>query len=144
MIAKLAKFRGHWAVLCSMAIALLFFIIPRSGEARAGHFLSQNAPSELQTDLAQLDSYRSSRNLAALESAVESDSVKWQGRKRDLFVQYMKHACSLLSSYDLGNQPRQASLLNKYALSVLTSGELGLKDRVQFVEFLSQDPLITD
>jgi hypothetical protein len=131
-------------LLSAIATALLLFIVPGSGAERTDHDVRRDVNSELQADLQQLDSYRVSRNLAALESAVASDSVKWQGRSRDLFIRYLEHACSLLSSYDLGNQPRQASMLNKYALSVLAGGDLALRDRVQFVEFLAQDPPVTD
>lgn len=127
-----------------MAASMLILLALGSGAARTEYFVIQDANTELQADLKQLDSFRQSRNLAALESAVESDAIKWQARNRDLFVRYMEHACGALSSYDLGNQPLQASLLNKYAISVLTSGDLTLRDRVQFVEFLAQDPPITD
>jgi hypothetical protein len=104
----------------------------------------QNPDNELSQDLAKLDSFLSNRNLAAIDATVSKESAKWQQRDRPSYITYMSKACSLLSSYDIGDLSRRASLLSQYAISVLTSGDLSLHDNVQFVSFLMFDPLVID
>ena len=104
----------------------------------------QHVPLELQRDLTELDSYLSYRNLDTLQAVVDRQSAKWQKKDRGSFILYMSKACSLLSSYDIGDISRRASLLSQYAMGVLASGDLSIKDQVQFVEFLMFDPLRMD
>jgi hypothetical protein len=101
-------------------------------------------PGDLQRDLAELDSYLSYRNLDTLERVVEEKSRKWQSEDHKSFILYMSKACTLLSSYDIGDMSKRASLLGQYAMRTLASGELPLEDEVQFVEFLMFDPLKID
>jgi len=56
----------------------------------------------------------------------------------------MLKVCSLISSYDWRDESRQSLLLSRYAISAVTSGDLPLKEYVQFVEFLALDPIVLD
>src|SRR5437016_2131165 len=105
---------------------------------------AQKSDDELRQDIAKLDSFLSNRNLDAIEATVDKESAKWQEKDRPSFILYMTKACSLLSSYNIGEISRRASLLSRYAISVLTSGDLPLHDNVQFVGFLMFDPLAID
>jgi hypothetical protein len=49
-------------------------------------------------------------------------------------------ACGQISSYDYPDRSKQATLLSRYAISVLSSGSLSLEERLPFVEFLGLDP----
>jgi len=104
----------------------------------------QASGNELNQDIAKLDSFLSNRNLDSIETTVDKESAKWRERDRPSFIIYMTKACSLLSSYDIGDLSKRASLLSRYAISVLTSGNLPLEDHVQFVSFLMFDPLVMD
>src|SRR5260370_34302087 len=104
----------------------------------------QNSDKELSQDIAKLDSFLSERNLDSIEVTVNRESAKWREKDRPSFILYMTKACSLLSSYDIGDLSKRASLLSRYAISVLTSGDLPLHDHVQFVSFLMFDPLVID
>lgn len=104
----------------------------------------QNSNDELRQDIAKLDSFLSDRNLDSLQATVDRESAKWQEKDRLSFILYMTKACNLLSSYDIGEISKRASLLSRYAISVLTSGDLPLRDNVQFVSFLMFDPLVID
>jgi len=104
----------------------------------------QNSDKELSQDIAKLDSFLSERNLDSIEVTVNRESAKWREKDRPSFILYMTKACSLLSSYDIGDLSKRASLLSRYAISVLTSGDLPLHDNVQFVSFLMFDPLVID
>ena len=104
----------------------------------------QTSDNDLNQDIAKLDSFLSSRNLDSIQITVDKESAKWRERDRPSFIIYMTKACSLLSSYDIGDLSKRASLLSRYAISVLTSGTLPLEDHVQFVSFLMFDPLVID
>jgi hypothetical protein len=104
----------------------------------------QGAQIDLHRDLVELDSYLAYRDLDTLESVVNRKATEWQEKDRNSFIAYMSKACSLLSSYDVGDISKRASLLSKYAIRVLTSGDLPLRDQVQFVEFLMFDPPTLD
>jgi hypothetical protein len=104
----------------------------------------QNSDNELSQDIAKLDSFLANRNLDSIEATVDKESAKWRERDRLSFITYMTKACSLLSSYDIGDLSRRASLLSRYAISVLKSGNLPLHDQVQFVSFLMFDPIVID
>jgi hypothetical protein len=104
----------------------------------------QTPDKELNQDIAKLDSLLSDRNLDSVEVTVNRESVKWQEKDRESYITYMFKACSLLSSYDIGDISKRASLLSRYAISVLTSGDLPLHDQVQFVSFLMFDPIVID
>ena len=125
--------RTGLAVLCLLLAATPVFGTP-----------TQKSDDELGQDIAKLDSFLSNRNLDSIEATVDKESSKWREKKRPSFILYMTKACSLLSSYDIGEISRRASLLSRYAISVLTSGELPLHDHVQFVGFLMFDPLVVD
>lgn len=103
-------------------------------------FQSSSASAELTKDLEQLDLFLSNRDLHFIEATVHRTSAKWKERDRASFLGYMLKACSLLSSYNIGDMSDRASLLSRYAISVLTSGDLPISDRVQFTEFLMFDP----
>lgn len=100
--------------------------------------------AELDRDLAELDALRESRDLDSLEKAINHDSPKWKARDRQSFITYMFGACGEISSYDYSDKSKQATLLTRYAISVLSSGPLSLEERVPFVEFLGADPLNID
>jgi len=104
----------------------------------------QDSDTELSQDIAKLDSFLSNRNLDSIEATVDKESAKWREKDRPSFILYMTKACNLLSSYDIGDLSKRASLLSRYAISVLTSGDLPLHDNVQFVSFLMFDPLVID
>jgi len=108
------------------------------------HASGQNSDNELRQDIAKLDSFLSDRNLDSLEATVDRESLKWRESSRTSYITYMTKACSLLSSYDIGDISKRASLLNRYAISVLKSGDLPLRDHVQFVSFLMFDPIVID
>jgi len=112
--------------------------------ALEGLTFAQKSDSELSQDIAKLDSFLADRNLDSIEATVNKESAKWQERDRPSFIIYMSKACSLLSSYDIGDISKRASLLSRYAISVLLSGDLPLRDNVQFVSFLMFDPLVID
>jgi hypothetical protein len=105
---------------------------------------AQNPDNELSQDIAKLDSFLSNRNLESIEATVDKESAKWRERDRPSFITYMTKACSLLSSYDIGDMSKRASLLSRYAISVLTREDLPLEEHVHFVEFLMFDPLVID
>jgi hypothetical protein len=100
----------------------------------------QNSRDELDTDLAKLDALRESRDLDSLETVINRESPKWKARDRQSFLAYMFGACGEISSYDYPDRSKQATLLTRYAISVLSSGPLSLEERVPFVEFLGLDP----
>jgi hypothetical protein len=104
----------------------------------------QSSAAQLQDDLAKVSSFLSSRDLDSLEAVVNVESAKWQRRDRQSFLIYMYKVCSGVSSYDFGDQSKQSLLLGRYAISVLTSGDLPLKEQVKFVEFLALDPIVVD
>jgi hypothetical protein len=126
--------------LATAALSVLLAFIPAS-LTRASN---QNSDNELRQDIAKLDSFLSDRNLDSLEATVDKQSAKWRETDRSSFIIYMTKACSLLSSYDIGDVSKRGLLLSRYAISVLTSGDLPLRDQVQFVSFLMFDPLIID
>lgn len=130
-------------IVGSSMLLILLRPFATSGHDWQGSTQVQISSSELQEDLKRLNSFRSSRDLESLEAVVNRDSAKWQ-TNRQSFVTYMSGACSLLSSYDLGDESRQALLLSRYAISLLTSGELPLMEEVKFTEFLTRDPLVID
>jgi len=105
---------------------------------------AQIPDNELSQDIAKLDSFLSDRNLDLIEATVNKDSVKWKQRDRPSYITYMAKACSLLSSYDIGDLSKRALLLSRYAISVLMSGDLSLHDDVHFVSFLMFDPIVID
>lgn len=105
---------------------------------------AQNSDDELRQDIGKLDAFLSNRNLDSIEATVDKESAKWLRKDRPSFILYMTKACSLLSSYDIGEISKRASLLSRYAISVLMSGDLPLHDNVQFVSFLMFDPLVID
>jgi hypothetical protein len=105
---------------------------------------AQNPDNELSQDIAKLDSFLSNRNLESIEATVDKESAKWRERDRPSFITYMTKACSLLSSYDIGDISKRASLLSRYAISVLTREDLPLEEHVHFVEFLMFDPFVID
>jgi len=98
----------------------------------------------LDADLAKLDALRESRDLDSLETAINRDSLKWKARDRQPFLAYMFEACGEISSYDYSDKSKQATLLSRFAISVLSSGPLSLEERVPFVEFLGLDPVKID
>jgi len=122
-----------------LTIAALCILIPLVTVA-----FGQTSDNELNQDIAKLDSFLSSRNLDSIQITVDKESAKWRERDRPSFIIYMTKACSLLSSYDIGDLSKRASLLSRYGISVLTSGTLPLEDHVQFVSFLMFDPLVID
>jgi len=103
-----------------------------------------NSSVDLQQDLSELESLRQSRNLDSLEAIINRDSVKWRNRDQKQYFKYMFGACSLLSSYDTGDTSKRALLLNRYAASLLGSGNLTIEENIQFVEFLALDPPVID
>lgn len=119
-------------------LSLLIVVAPVLGNA------SQNSDDELRQDIAKLDSFLSNRNLDSIEATIDKESAKWREKDRPSLIIYMTKACSLLSSYDIGDLSKRASLLSRYAISVLKSGELPLRDHVQFVGFLMFNPLVVD
>jgi len=104
----------------------------------------QASSPELEKDLADLDSFRTTRNLESLEAIVGRDATKWKKRDRQFYQAYLFGVCGLLGSYDLGDQSQQALLLGRYAILALSGGDLDLKEQIRFVEFLAQDPLQVD
>src|ERR1700724_3111071 len=97
----------HWLQALLRVTVSLVILVPAftaSGHIRQGAVHVQDWRLELQEDLARLDSFRSSQDLDALEAVINRQSVKWQKRSRQLFVEYMLRACGLLSSYRLGDQ----------------------------------------
>jgi hypothetical protein len=124
--------------LCFLVPLVLFMPAPQS------LVFGQTSDKELNQDIGKLDSFLSNRNLDSIEATVDKDSAKWRERDRPSFIIYMTKACSLLSSYDIGDLSKRASLLSRYAISVLTSGNLPLRDHMQFVSFLMLDPLVID
>jgi hypothetical protein len=126
------------AALCILIPLVTFMSGPQSVA------FGQASDNELNQDIAKLDSFLSNRNLDSIETTVDKESPKWRERDRPSFIIYMTKACSLLSSYDIGDLSKRASLLSRYAISVLTSGNLPLEDHVQFVSFLMFDPLVID
>ena len=129
-------------------VASTLFLIGTQPEAtvHAGKRLPQEqyVGGGLQGDLAELDSYLSYRDLDTLQGIVDRKSQKWRNEDYSSFIVYMSKACSLLSSYDVGDMSKRASLLSGYAISALTSGNLPIKDQILFVEFLMFDPLKID
>src|ERR1700693_3432146 len=75
---------------------------------------AQIPDNELSQDIAKLDSFLSDRNLDLIEATVNKDSVKWKQRDRPSYITYMAKACSLLSSYDIGDLSKRALLLSRY------------------------------
>jgi hypothetical protein len=75
---------------------------------------------------------------------VNRNSVKWRKRDQKQFVKYVFQACSLLSSYDIGDTSKRALLLSQYATSVLRGRNLNTEENIQFVEFLTLDPPVMD
>ncbi len=122
------------------ALYILFALLP----ALETLTFAQNLDNELQQDIAKLDSFLSDRNLDSFQATVDNESAKWRETNRTSYIVYMTKACSLLSSYDIGDISKRASLLSRYAISVLKSGDLPLRDHVQFVSFLMFDPIVID
>ena len=114
------------------------------GQTGQGSIQVQDWNTELQKDLLELESIRASQDVDGLEAVINRESLKWQKRSHQLFIEYMLRASALLSSYKIGDQSKQALLLNKYAISVLTIGNLSLEQNVQFAEFLTEDPITID
>jgi hypothetical protein len=136
----------RWGLPLHLAFTLL---LVQGGPAATVHSETrlaqeQEVQNDLHRDLVQLDSYLAYRNLDTLESVVNQKATEWQEKDRNSFIAYMSKACSLLSSYDVGDISKRASLLSKYAIRVLMSGDLPLSDQVQFVEFLMFDPPTLD
>jgi hypothetical protein len=125
-----------------LTIALPILLTSKSG--LTAYSSGQNPDNELSQDIAKLDSFLSTRDLAAIELTVNEESAKWRQRDRASYTVYMSKACGLLSSYDIGDLSKRALLLSRYAISVLTSGDLLLHDNVQFVSFLMFDPIVID
>src|ERR1700720_1323014 len=132
------SFRGWRSAIATLPI---LFMLMLALEALAS---GQSSHDELSQDIASLDSFLSKRDLDSLEVTIDRASAKWQAKDRISFIAYMSKACSLLSSYDIGDLSKRASLLSRYAISVLMSGDLQLRDQVQFVSFLMFDPLVID
>lgn len=132
------------ALLVSLFLLVLLGPLTASGKNTEKSSQMQATSPELEKDLADLDSFRVSRNLESLEAIVKRDVTKWQKRDRQSYLTYLFGVCSLLSSYDLGDQSQQALLLGRYAVLALSGGDLSLKEQIQFVEFLAQDPLKVD
>jgi|GEM_PF-2189287 len=135
-----------WALPLQLILTLLLM---QDGPAAAVHTETrlpqrQEIQDDLHRDLFELDSYLSYRDLDTLESVVNRKATEWQEKDRNSFIAYMSKACSLLSSYDVGDISKRASLLSKYAIRVLKSGDLPMRDQVQFVEFLMFDPPTLD
>jgi hypothetical protein len=126
--------------LAIAALWIFFTFVPPPQSVAFG----QSSDKELDQDIAKLDSFLSDRNLDSIEATVDKESAKWRERDRPSFIMYMTKACTLLSSYDIGDLSKRASLLSRYAISVLTSGDLPLEEHVHFVEFLMFDPLVID
>jgi len=124
--------------IATVCILLTFMPTPQS------LVFGQSSDNELSQDIAELDSFLSNRDLDSIEATVDKQSAKWRERDRSSFVIYMTNACNLLSSYDIGDVSKRGSLLSRYAISVLTSGELPLEEQVRFVEFTIFVPLVTD
>ncbi len=122
------------------AVCILPTLIPAPPYVGFG----QSADDELSQDIAKLDSFLSNRNLDSIEVTVNRESAKWREKDRPSFIIYMTKACSLLSSYDIGDVSKRGSLLSRYAISVLTSGDLPLKEHVRFVEFIMFVPFVID
>jgi len=131
---------GGWQLTIAAALSIFLTLTPGLPTLA----FAQNPDNELSQDIAKLDSFLSNRDLASLEATINKDSVKWQERDRPSFIVYMSKACSLLSSYDIGDLSKRASLLSRYAISLLMSGDLALHDHVQFVSFLMFDPMVID
>ncbi|MET0622682.1 MAG: hypothetical protein ABW250_06875 [Pyrinomonadaceae bacterium] len=149
MVNSPLKQRARRRWLRPLAAASLALLILAWAPAPRGHGRQEPARvekwmSELQKDLTGLEAFASSRDLDALEAVVNRDSAKWERRSRQFFVEYMLKACGLLSSYSIGDQSRRSLLLSRYAMAVLKGGGLPLREHVQFVEFLTQDPLAID
>jgi hypothetical protein len=137
----------HTWAKTNLAILMLWAVLGVfAARAHAGQELAQveNSSRELQEDLAKVDSFLSTRNLDSLEAVVDRESTKWQKRNRQSFLTYLLKICSVLSSYDWSDESRQSLLLSRYAILAVTSGELPLQEYVQFVEFLTLDPIKVD
>jgi len=131
-------FRSSGTIRSISALLMLAVLDPQ------GEF-AQDPASRLNADLAALESARSTKDLDAVERLVQRDSVEWQGKDRQSFMTFMFAACSILSSYDLGDQNRQTLMLDKYATSALAAGDmLSIREQVEFVEFLTRDPIGLD
>jgi hypothetical protein len=104
----------------------------------------QQQKSQLDADIAKLDSLRSTGNLNAIRAQIDGDSAKWRSTDRNAFLVYMYRACGELSSYDIGDLSQRALLLGEYSTLVLQSGDLPLPQYVRFVEFLGFDPPVMD
>jgi hypothetical protein len=104
----------------------------------------QSPDEELAKDITKLDSFLSDQNLDSFEATVDIESAKWRKRDQRSFNKYMFKACSLISSYAIGDISERAEALSRYAVSVLSAGDLPLRENVEFVEFLMLDPLTID
>jgi len=139
--------RTHTWAKTNLAIPILSTVLGVFAmSAHTGQELAQveSSSRELQEDLAKVDSFLSTRNLDSLEAVADRESTKWQKRNRQSFLTYLLKICSLLSSYDWSDESRQSLLLSRYAILAVTSGELPLQEYVQFVEFLTLDPINVD
>jgi hypothetical protein len=121
------------AVMCFIACAYC-----------ARGFAQAETNPQLEGDMARLDALRSTSTLDSIRTQIDKDADKWRKLDRNAYVQYMLRACGTLSSYDIGDTTQRALLLSEYSMSVLASGELPLQEQVQFVEFLSLDPMAFD
>ncbi len=125
---------------CRFLITLLICLVVRGGTDGPIYSAAQANNAELSADLEHLDSLASSRDLHAIEVTIDKQSAKWKERERSSYLAYMSKACSLVSSYNIGDMSDRASMLSRYAISALTSGDLTTEERVQFTEFLMFDP----
>jgi len=121
-------------------LSTLFALVTVPGTLAGG----QSPDEELAKDIAKLDSFLSNQNLDSLEATVDIESAKWRKRDQGSFNKYMFKACSLISSYAIGDISRRAEALSRYAMAVLSAGDLPLRENVEFVEFLMLDPLTID
>ena len=136
---QLFELELRWRLIQLMAFILLAFAWFSQPVA-----LCQSTGEELRRDIATLDSFLSNRNLDSIEATINKGAAKWQAKDHNSFVIYMTEACSLLSSYDMGDASRRGSLLARYAISALNSGDMTVEEQVRFVEFIMFVPLSAD
>src|SRR5258708_16790739 len=125
----------------SIAALCILFTLTRAPQSVT---FGQNSGEELSQDIAKLDSFLSDRNLDSVEVGINRESAKWREKDRPSYIVYMTKACSLLSSYDIGDVSKRGLLLRRYAISVLTSGDLTLEEQVRVVEFIMFVPFAID
>jgi hypothetical protein len=128
-----------WQLTIATLFTLFVFVTVPVTMARG-----QSPDDELAGDITKLDSFLSDQNLDSFEATVDIESAKWRTRDQRSFNKYMFKACSLISSYAIGDISKRAEALSRYAMSVLSAGDLPLRENVEFVEFLMLDPLTID